>query len=66
MHITLKNIPIRIDKEVGTCYTITVAGACAQAFGTSEVNPESDTPCGRWNRYGFSAVSDPQRRKPFF
>ena len=35
-------------------YSITVARACAQAFGTSEEIPASDAPCGSWNRTDFA------------
>ena len=42
-----KNIPKSIDNECAVCYDKTVAGACAQAFSTSEELPESDLPRGK-------------------
>lgn len=42
-----KNIPKSIDIKCSVCYDKTVAGACAQAFSTSEELPESDLPRGK-------------------
>lgn len=53
-----KNIPKSIDIKCSVCYDKTVAGACAQAFSTSEELPELDSPAGE-KLLRICALSDP-------
>ena len=47
-----QTIPLCVDYAKNRCYNAGVAGACTQAFDTSEELPASDVVRGQRNRYG--------------